>query len=681
MRVIPSSCGPNLLAAISILAALLVGARPSFATPCLTTAEIDSKISLKPQPLNGSALAQFNALQAQAVLAIRNYKPPLATKGAPTPSPAVVVDYLVSQAKLELEAYVLSDVVSRLCNKPEAQPYFPNTCASSFSKTTQSAVQITSNFEQLRVGFRLDVESLPACLIFQRSGANSLLGYFLKTTVDQLVSDSNHDYAALIHALAINPGVEHECDDYPNTQSAGCHIYFAVVALDSALYVRTRYEPGFNFSDQLNSGPGRAEQIALDFSGAFLADLSIARCPQTALGTTPDICAEAKPDKTDYHTDATTPLAWWTEKLGLLFHTIPATPGPGTTSLTAAVAEFLKFADYATTIESIISSIAKTTAQIAATPAGSTASVQTLQGQLQALRFQLAGAIGEFVSSGLEQFARLSVPTVLDNVRVNNADKLQTLQIAQLVRATSDAIYAYRDFQDGDYVDGVSQLVQSLSEVKCSDRDAVAARPTNPCGFLLTNTASGFPIEIIGTIAQLASAKDGASFATAAQNASGGPDAWRQKDSQSLFWLGSFVGGQGGREHLKAPGYSESRTDYGLFVPLGFGYSWPNVLLGRPVNLYASVVDLGSLVSTSSGSSATNTTVNSGAKTGWSQLLAPGIYTSIRVLGPVYFGAGYAFKTPGLRAVTLANGQTVNADSSRLELFLGVDVTLFGLHF
>jgi hypothetical protein len=39
---------------------------------------------------------------------------------------------------------------------------------------------------------------------------------------------------------------------------------------------------------------------------------------------------------------------------------------------------------------------------------------------------------------------------------------------------------------------------------------------------------------------------------------------------------------------------------------------------------------------------------------------------------------GYAFKTPGLKSVTAPSGNFVRADSTRLELFVGVDVTVFG---
>jgi hypothetical protein len=655
-------------------------------TSCPTTAEVTSEISLSVQPLTAASLKDFKDLQDKATVSIQSYTPPGSEKGAPTPSPAVVVGYLVSQARIELEQYALSDLLSRLCGNAAASPYFPNTCASNYSASTQSSAQISSNFEQLRVAFRLDAESLPACLVFQRSQTHSMIGYFLKAVATQLISDTRHDHAALLHAIATNRVAKQECDTFPVSQNAGCHFYLAIVALDSALMIRSEHSADFSFSSQLSLGSAQADQIALDFSGAFLADLSIAMCPGAGpYGIPADICPDAAPDKTDGRTNATTPVAWWREQLGLRLHKLESTPVVGTTSLTAALAGFLRGADSAASIEEIVAAIAKISPQVRAPAAGfhttsETSLAQSQQAQLQTLEFDLLGALAEFVSGGLRQFAQLSIPTVVDNVRVNNADDIQTGQIQQLVQAVSDAIYAYRDFQQGDYVDGVSQLTKSLSAVKCPGQDKIPARATNPCGFLLTDSASGLPIELLGAIAQLASTKDASSFSAAAQSISGGPDAWKRKNSETVVWLGSFVGAQGGREHLNAPGYSSSRTDYGLFVPLGFGFSWPKVIFDRPVNVYASVVDLGSLVSTSSGSSQATTAVSGGAKTGWSQLLAPGLYSSVRLLGPIYLGAGYAFKTPGLRSVTLANGQTISADSSRLEIFLGVDVSLFTVH-
>jgi hypothetical protein len=645
---------------------------------CPTTTELAAQVTYTDAPLLGADLSQFIALETKGATAVSTYVP-AGAKGLVSGGPEVVVQYLVQTAEEELGQYLLGELLQKLCQKGGVNSYFPNTCAGSLSLIFQSSATINSDLEQLRLAVRSDVESLPSCLIFQRSGTQSLSGYLLKAFADQVMRDTKHDYKGLLHGLAINPVALKECNGYPTTQNAGCHIYLAIVAIDAALIVKDQVTIPSGYTGLLSGTDAKAiDGAAKDVAGAFLADLSIAECSTPATPIPSDLCSGA----------AASLSAWWLDKLGRMWLDPPITlpGGASVKNLSAQLADFLRAADSALAVDQQVKSlVALTSGGGSAAAPGHTqttaekALAQSTQAQVQALETGLVGSVGQLVSNGLTAFAVLSVPTTnAANIAAKNATQIQQQQILQLVHAATDAFAVYKDYQQGDYAQGVSAAL-TFTKVVCSSGAGVGAKTDSPCGFLLSNNTLTTSADVIGVVAQLAAAQNATDVKNIAESNGGGVNAWSLKNKETMVWLGSFVGAQAGGERLSAAGYTHTHADYGLFAPLGLGYSWPNVLAHRPMNVYLSVVDLGSLVS-SSGVSSSSGQVKGGANSGWSQLLAPGIYTSWRAIGPLYVGLGYVFRTPSLRTVTTTSGATTAADSNRVELFLGVDVTLFGIH-
>ena len=142
-------------------------------------------------------------------------------------------------------------------------------------------------------------------------------------------------------------------------------------------------------------------------------------------------------------------------------------------------------------------------------------------------------------------------------------------------------------------------------------------------------------------------------------------------DDRELRGVAGGLGAIGGRDTSSTGSY------YGAYVP--FGVAWSKRFGNEKGDwrVYLSVLDLGVLASNHTDRDA----ADSGAETELSSVLSPSlsVYVNPGWLGPVTFGLGYAYRTPGLRTVTTAAGDEIGLDSSRIMFTIGVDVTDFRL--
>jgi hypothetical protein len=188
-----------------------------------------------------------------------------------------------------------------------------------------------------------------------------------------------------------------------------------------------------------------------------------------------------------------------------------------------------------------------------------------------------------------------------------------------------------------------------------------------------------------GFLTDVAAAQSPADAQAAIEAAAAPVGSWRQKRGagRRTLWINGYVGGQLGAEWLvgaHAPGGAALHG--GLFAPigleadLGFGRAWS-------IGVLASVLDLGALVDIRSSSTSGAATVNNNANVGARQVFSPGAYVVVGLgLGnggiPISVGLG-ASLSPELRSVDLGDGTTRDVNALRVNGFLAVDVSIFGL--
>lgn len=123
---------------------------------------------------------------------------------------------------------------------------------------------------------------------------------------------------------------------------------------------------------------------------------------------------------------------------------------------------------------------------------------------------------------------------------------------------------------------------------------------------------------------------------------------------------------------LTTTSLSKAGQYYGLFVPIGAGYSHPSFWKDTYFGINVNVLDIGNYASSSTSSSP-----ESGSRGKLSSSLAPGVSIYRTLYGPITFGVSYVAQTRGLRDATNAVGQTVPADQKNsVAFFIAVDVPL-----
>lgn len=233
-------------------------------------------------------------------------------------------------------------------------------------------------------------------------------------------------------------------------------------------------------------------------------------------------------------------------------------------------------------------------------------------------------------------------------------DLTQPCDVTQLqaaIKPIREGLSAYAQFSAGNYVAGIIAMPMVSDQVRSK--------------YLLP-------------AARLAQAQTSDEFSAALNSIASPAGAWRLKKIEDQTWtVASFVGLQAGSERLEGRDTSSTGSYYGAYVP--FGVAWSK-RFGKEQGywgVYLSALDLGVLAS----NHVDRDGADSGAETELSSVLSPSlsVYVNPGWLGPVTFGLGYAYRTPGLRTVTTATGDEIELDSSRVMFTIGVDVTVFRL--
>jgi hypothetical protein len=180
-------------------------------------------------------------------------------------------------------------------------------------------------------------------------------------------------------------------------------------------------------------------------------------------------------------------------------------------------------------------------------------------------------------------------------------------------------------------------------------------------------------------LAEVASAKTQEDMEAALDRVIAPLGAWKRKQSEGVFSLNAMAGVAYGNEKLDDTASTGTHSTYGLYVPIALERSWAvswDKIGIRSVAVGASILDLGSLVSVSEKDEVEGGETSTSANADWSSLAAPGAYVAFAIKdSPLRVGLSYS-KTPELRSIDFGGGVKRDVDSTRVMLFVTVDVTL-----
>ena len=238
--------------------------------------------------------------------------------------------------------------------------------------------------------------------------------------------------------------------------------------------------------------------------------------------------------------------------------------------------------------------------------------------------------------------------------------------IDYLGQINAAVMQVYADVIQHNYVDAIGSAAPLLVCISAQDK----------CGDGKVPDDFAFTVKHLEEIAVLAESKDSKDFVTKLETIDQQLGNWQTQLTQRAIWVGSDLGAYVGHEQIVNGQTSSGGQSYGIIVPVGAGLSFPNPIgLGGFGGVNLNLIDAGALASTTNAKG-----VQSGAHSGVSQALAPGLSIYHSLMGPFVAGVSWTYKTPNLRNISNGNGTTAAADSkNRIAVFVGIDVPFVNL--
>lgn len=152
-----------------------------------------------------------------------------------------------------------------------------------------------------------------------------------------------------------------------------------------------------------------------------------------------------------------------------------------------------------------------------------------------------------------------------------------------------------------------------------------------------------------------------------------------------MWSVGALAGVMFGQERLSSNSvttdFGRRAKVYGIFMPVGIDYSYSKNARQDTYGIFVSLLDLGAIATLRSGDNSDTVSVESEANFGFEQIVSPGIYFRYGIPNsPLVIGAGWS-RTPRLRSITIkSTAESIDMDSTRLLLFMAVDVPLFPIN-
>lgn len=264
----------------------------------------------------------------------------------------------------------------------------------------------------------------------------------------------------------------------------------------------------------------------------------------------------------------------------------------------------------------------------------------------------------------------------------NHARAYAQFQAASAVATLLEALLKCIDYQGG-FTEKVEYEILAFRVMASVESGEIASAlvPLVDLMDRVSNEYRSVPREIrqfVPIALALASAKDDVSVDTTLESVSSPAGAWRIKRAECMVSIGGLVGISGSRELAKAPDGARSIGWAGsVFAPVGFDFSAP---CGKSTcGLFASVLDLGSLVGARLASDRAETIESVESTTSTEKVISPGAYVRFGLgNSPLVFSMGGSW-SPDLREFTVAGGEKEAANALRVGIQFSVDIPMFPL--
>lgn len=140
--------------------------------------------------------------------------------------------FLEARAKAELRAWVIDDILTKLCSSDGKNRFFPETCRLKLN-TSGSYAQISSNYDSLVSALRNDFSGFPACGI--SLSMRSTIPYFFQSIYEQKKRGQNLDW--LFYSLASKPAFYQSCKLKGTKLNHACSLVLPVLLYASVMEI------------------------------------------------------------------------------------------------------------------------------------------------------------------------------------------------------------------------------------------------------------------------------------------------------------------------------------------------------------------------------------------------------------------------------------------------------------
>ena len=151
----------------------------------------------------------------------------------------------------------------------------------------------------------------------------------------------------------------------------------------------------------------------------------------------------------------------------------------------------------------------------------------------------------------------------------------------QWLTVTTGLGRAYVDMSQRNYTAALSETVGLLgcaASLPSSNKEKEWSAQVNACNGVFGKNGAGMPVlQTLGLAAELASAKSPSDAKSTLERWDTTLGRYDMKSDGSAFSVGAFFGAQYGRETLKTSALSRAGKFYGLYIPVGVGYSHPSI--------------------------------------------------------------------------------------------------------
>lgn len=536
-----------------------------------------------------------------------------------------LAEFLEKRAQAELQAWVLDDVLTRLCASGNA--LFPDTCQMN-RVSKGSYADIANNYDALITVLRNDFENIPACVLQHYTG--NTLPYYFQSIYQQ--SQLGNPFDELLYGLADMPDFYQTCTLTNGQPNRSCQIVLPVLLYASGMDVSAQGAVYRDFIQQLADIRQDKVDEAKDADATKLLFAQYGDKIQAARGE----------------------LEQWSSKQ---FDDFMESLQQRLQNVDPAMAQALAIRQQLT--EQKVQSFIARLSNLAALARQTRKEIEDRQDAAQQYLTE--------TSLGLNALMLAAHQLPMQQA----GDNASALSLIQAGLQTQSFIEAR------EYTEANIQLVnigQQLAQLNNCNNDE---NPTPSCT-LIDNINR--LTKVSGVVATLAEAKDQNDFQQKMAALSSPIGSWKRRYEGSFTSINGFFGLSYQHARYNSTAFAaEEGDETAAFAPLGIQKTWTNGQFAW--GAFLSLLDLGPLIKAPKAFSVDGGVVSSDVEASLDTAFSPGLFFTLsHRSAPITLGIGYSEGPNGYRTFEDAQGNTWDVDRERtVSAFIAVDLALFPL--